>query len=57
MPGIVADLDDELGQIRGILRGGALTPGEKRILGLAKSQVLETKDQVNTWWPPLPVGD
>jgi hypothetical protein len=57
MPGIVPDLDDELGQIRGILRGGALTPGEKRILGLAKSQDLETKDQVNTWWPPLPVGD
>jgi hypothetical protein len=57
MPGIVSDLDDELGQIRGILRGGALTPGEKRILGLAKSQDLETKDQVNTWWPPLPVGD
>jgi hypothetical protein len=57
MPGIVPDLDDELGQIRGILRGGALTPGEKRILNLAKSQDLETKDQVNTWWPPLPVGD
>ena len=57
MPGIVPDLDDELGQIRGILRGGALTPGEKRILSLAKSQDLETKDQVNTWWPPLPVGD
>jgi hypothetical protein len=57
MPGIVPDLDDELGQVRGIVRGGALTPGEKRILGLAKSQVLETKDQVDTWWPPLPVGD
>jgi hypothetical protein len=57
MPGIVADLDDELGQIRGLVRGGALTPGEKKILGLAKSQVLETEDQVNTWWPPLPVGD
>jgi hypothetical protein len=57
MPGIVPDLDDELGQIRGIIRGGALTPGEKRILGLAKSQDLETKDTVNTWWPPLPVGD
>jgi hypothetical protein len=57
MPGVVPDLDDELGQIRGILRGGALTPGEKRILSLAKSQDLETKDQVNTWWPPLPVGD
>jgi hypothetical protein len=57
MPGIVGDIDDELGQIRGLVRGGALTPGEKRIMGLAKSQDLETKDQVNTWWPPLPVGD
>jgi hypothetical protein len=57
MPGIVSDLDDELGQIRGLLRAGALTPGEKRIMGLAKSQILESKDQVNTWWPPLPVGD
>jgi hypothetical protein len=57
MPGLVPDLDDELGQVRGIVRGGAVTPGEKRILGLAKSQVLETKDQVNTLWPPLPAGD
>jgi hypothetical protein len=56
MPDVVSDLDDELGQIRGLVRGGALTPGEKRILGLAKSQVLETKDNVNTWWPPV-VGD
>jgi hypothetical protein len=57
MPGIVSDLDDELGQVRGLVRGGALTPGEKKIMSLAKSQILETKDQVNTWWPPLPVGD
>jgi hypothetical protein len=57
MPDVVSDLDDELGQIRGLLRGGALTPGEKRIIGLAKSQILETKDQVSTWWPPLPADD
>jgi hypothetical protein len=57
MPDVVTDLDDELGQIRGIVRGGALTPGEKKIMGLAKSQILETKDTVNTWWPPVPVGD
>jgi hypothetical protein len=56
MPGIVSDLDDELGQTKGLLRGGALTPGEKRIMGQARAQVLETKDQVNTWWPPV-VGD
>jgi len=57
MPDVVTDLDDELGQIRGLVRGGALTGGEKRIMGLAKSQILETKDTVNTWWPPLPPGD
>jgi hypothetical protein len=57
MPDVVTDLDDELGQIRGLVRGGALTPGEKRIMGQSKSQILETKDTVNTWWPPLPAGD
>lgn len=57
MPGIVPDFEDELGQTKGLLRGGALTPGEKRIIGQARAQVLETKDQVNTWWPALPVGD
>jgi hypothetical protein len=56
MPDVVTDLDDELGQIRGLVRGGALTPGEKKIMGLAKSQILETKDTVSTWWPPV-VGD
>jgi hypothetical protein len=57
MPGIVSDLDDELGQSKGLIRVGALTPGEKKIMGQARAQILETKDQVNTWWPPLPVGD
>ena len=57
MPGIVPDFADELGQTKGLLRGGALTPGEKRIMGQARAQILETKDQVNTWWPALPVGD
>jgi hypothetical protein len=57
MPAIVPDLDDELSQIKALLRGGALTPGEKRIMGQARAQVLETKDQINTWWPPVPAGD
>jgi hypothetical protein len=57
MPDVVTDLDDELGQIRGLVRGGALTLGEKKIMGLANSQILETKDTVNTRWPPLPVVD
>jgi hypothetical protein len=57
MPAVVPDLDDELSQIKALVRGGALTPGEKRIMGQARAQVLETKDQINTWWPPLPPGD
>jgi hypothetical protein len=57
MPGVVPDVDDELAQTKGLLRGGALTPGEKRIMGQARAQLLETKDQINTWWPPVPVGD
>jgi hypothetical protein len=57
MPGIIPDLDDELDQSKGLIRVGALTPGEKKIMGQAKAQVLETKDQVNTWWPPLPADD
>jgi len=57
MPGTVSDFDDELAQTKGLLRGGALTPGEKKIMGQARAQILETKDQVNTWWPPLPAGD
>jgi hypothetical protein len=57
MPGIVPDFEDELAQSKGLLRGGALTPGEKKIMSQAKAQILETKDQVNTWWPALPVGD
>ena len=56
MPGVVPDLDDELAQTKGLVRGGALTPGEKRIMGQARAQVLETKDQISTWWPPV-VGD
>ena len=57
MPGIVSDFDDELGQTKSLLKGGALTPGEKRIMRQARAQILETKDQVNTWWPPVPGDD
>jgi hypothetical protein len=57
MPATISDLDDELGQTKGLIRGGALTPGEKRIMGQARAQILETKDQVNTWWPALPADD
>jgi hypothetical protein len=57
MPGIVPDLDDEIQQTTGLLKGGALTPGEKRIMKLANAQVLQTENTVNTYWPPLPAAD
>jgi hypothetical protein len=56
MPGVVPDLDDEMQQIEGLLEGGALTPGEKRILGQAEFQIFKTEQKVNNYWPPV-VGD
>jgi len=56
MPGVIPDLDDELLQSRELSRGGALTPGEKRIVLLARDQIGETEDDVNSFWPPV-VGD
>jgi hypothetical protein len=56
MPGIVPDLDDEMQAIEGQVSGGALTPGEKRILNQADFQVFRTEQTINTYWPPV-VGD
>ena len=56
MPGIVPDLDDELQQVGGVLQGGALTPGEKKIMNEADAQVIKTERTVNTFWPPVPAG-
>jgi hypothetical protein len=54
MQGLIVDLDDELLQGKELTAGGALTPGEKRIVLFAGSQIQNTKDTVNTWWPPAP---
>jgi len=54
MPGVVVDLDDEQAQAAEILAGGALTPGEKRIVRLANAQSVTTENNVNTFWPPVP---
>jgi hypothetical protein len=56
MPGIIPDLDDELMQVEGLLNGGALTSGEKRIMGQADFQVFRTERTVNTYWPPVPAA-
>jgi hypothetical protein len=56
MPGIVPDLNDELQQTEGLLKSGALTPGEKRIMGQAEFQIFQTEQTVNTLWPPAPAA-
>jgi hypothetical protein len=56
MQGMIPDLDDELLQIEGTLDGGALTPGEKRIMNQADVQVIRTERKVNQYWPPVPAG-
>jgi len=56
MPGVLPDLDDEMQQIEGLLDGGALTPGEKRIMNQADFQVFKTEQTINAYWPPV-VGD
>jgi hypothetical protein len=54
MPGVIPDLDDEMIQIEGIVNGGAVTSGEKRILNQADFQVFKTEQTVNAFWPPVP---
>src|SRR4051794_22440758 len=54
MPGIIPDLDDEMMQIEGLVTGGALTAGEKRIMNQADFQVFKTEQTVNADWPPVP---
>jgi hypothetical protein len=56
MPGVVPDLDDELLQSRDLSRGGALTAAEKRIVLLARDQIGQTEDTVNSFWPPAPAA-
>jgi hypothetical protein len=53
---IVPDLDDELQQIEGLVSGGALTTGEKRIMNQADFQVFRTERTINTFWPPAAAG-
>jgi hypothetical protein len=52
MPAIVPDLEDEQAQGAEIIAGGALTPGEKRIVQKADAQAAATEARVNTLWPP-----
>jgi hypothetical protein len=56
MQGLIVDLDDELLQGKELTAGGALTAGEKRIVLFAGAQIQNTKDTVNTWWPPVPAA-
>jgi len=56
MQGIIPDLDDEMQQVEGLVNGGALTPGEKRIMNQADFQVFKTEQTINAYWPPVAAG-
>ena len=56
MPAVVPDLDDEMQEVEGLLQSGALTSGEKKILGQAEFQIFKTEQKVNAYWPPV-LGD
>jgi hypothetical protein len=54
MPAIVPDIQDEEAQGAEIIAGGALTPGEKRIVNKADAQAAATEARVNTLWAAQP---
>jgi hypothetical protein len=54
MPNLVPQLDDELQMIGAM---STLAAGKKSVLNAAELQTTKTEKNVNTWWPPLPVGD
>lgn len=56
MPGVSAQIDDELQQIDGMRPEVAQKPGRTRVLNAADSQDHATQATVNQYWPPV-VGD
>src|SRR4051794_17223240 len=56
MQGVIPDLDDEMQQVEGLVNGGALTSGEKRIMNQADFQVFKTEQTINAYWPPVAAG-
>jgi hypothetical protein len=57
MPGVADLLDDELQQLDSILEIKTLSDGAKRVFKSATLQDTKTQKTINTWWPPLPLGD
>jgi hypothetical protein len=57
MPTVGQLVDDEIQQLDALEAGTAASAGAKRIFRAAELQDTKTQKQINTWWPPLPVGD
>jgi len=54
MPNVIPQIDDEVQHATGLLTDGAVSAGGRRILQLGESQALQTKNTINTIWPPAP---
>jgi hypothetical protein len=56
MPGYVAVLDDEIQQLKGRLALTKFSASTKAALTTARLKAADTKDTINTYWPPVPAG-
>jgi hypothetical protein len=56
MPGYVAVLDDEIQQLKGRLALTKFSASTKAALTSARLKAADTKDLINTYWPPVPAG-
>ena len=50
-------VDDEIQQLNQLEASTAASAGAKRSFRAAELQDTKTQKQINTWWPPAPVGD
>jgi hypothetical protein len=57
MPNVIPQIDDEAQHASGLLTGGTISAGGRRILQLAQSQAALTKNTINTVWPPAPPAE
>jgi hypothetical protein len=57
MPNVIPQIDDETQHASGLLTGGTISAGGRRILQLAEAQALLTKTTINTVWPPAPPAE
>jgi hypothetical protein len=57
MPAVIATLDDEIQQIKGLIADATdLRPGGMKLLRSGLAQTLLTQNTMNTYWPPVIEG-